>query len=174
MWRERLPHQIIGFAINGDCQSFPLVNLLGVRLGLDCDSFSGGQSVLGESAVDHSLQGGKPDFQLLAAAVYPEDGVRLFRTRPLRHRCRCSPGKVGRTLRAFPLDELMTMREEGVLRVTCEFCKAEYIFDEAALAALAALAFALLWRKGNRPLFLYYATAYGVGLLATAAVKFVA
>lgn len=72
--------------------------------------------------------------------LFHEDGVRLFRTRPLRHRCRCSPDKVERTLRAFPLDELMTMREEGVLRVTCEFCKAEYIFDEAALAALAALA----------------------------------
>lgn len=70
--------------------------------------------------------------------LFHEDGVRLFRTRPLRHRCRCSRGKVERTLRAFPLDELMMMREEGVLRVTCEFCKAEYMFDEAALAALAA------------------------------------
>ena len=66
--------------------------------------------------------------------------MRLFRTRPLRHRCRCSRDKVERTLRAFPLDELMAMREDGVLRVTCEFCKAEYVFDEAALAALDAFA----------------------------------
>jgi hypothetical protein len=45
--------------------------------------------------------------------------------------------------------------------------------DLYIVAALAALAFALLWRKGRRPLFIYYATAYGVGLLATAVVKLV-
>lgn len=71
--------------------------------------------------------------------LFHEDGVRLFRARPLRHRCRCSWEKVERTLRSFPVDELMTMREEGVLRVTCEFCKAEYIFDDAALAGFGTL-----------------------------------
>ena len=70
--------------------------------------------------------------------LFHEDGVRLFRTRELRHRCRCSLGKVERTLRSFPVDELLTMREEGVLRVTCEFCKTEYLFDEAALADLGS------------------------------------
>jgi molecular chaperone Hsp33 len=71
--------------------------------------------------------------------LFHEDGVRLFRTRAVRHRCRCSRGKVERTLRAFSVDELMTMREDGLLRVTCEFCKAEYVFDEAALVGLASL-----------------------------------
>lgn len=71
--------------------------------------------------------------------LFHEDGVRLFRARPLRHRCRCSREKVERTLRSFPVDELLTMREDGVLRVTCEFCKAEYIFDDAALAAFDTL-----------------------------------
>lgn len=68
--------------------------------------------------------------------LFHEDGIRLYRARVLRHRCRCSREKVERTLRSFPMAELMTMREDGLLRVTCEFCKAEYAFDEPALARL--------------------------------------
>jgi molecular chaperone Hsp33 len=68
--------------------------------------------------------------------LFHEDGVRVYRPRPLRHRCRCSRVKVERTLKAFPLAELITMVENGELRVTCEFCKSDYVFDEVALHAL--------------------------------------
>ena len=70
--------------------------------------------------------------------LFHEDGVRIYRQRPLRHNCRCSREKVERTLRSFPLAELETMVEKGVLRVTCEFCKTDYLFDEPALNALRA------------------------------------
>jgi molecular chaperone Hsp33 len=70
--------------------------------------------------------------------LFHEDGVRIYRQRPLRHNCRCSRAKVERTLRAFPLAELKTMIENGVLRVTCEFCKTDYLFDEQALNTLGA------------------------------------
>ena len=39
--------------------------------------------------------------------------------------------------------------------------------DLYVVALLAALSFYLLWRRGAQPLFVYYATAYGLGLLAT-------
>jgi molecular chaperone Hsp33 len=71
--------------------------------------------------------------------LFHEDGVRIYRQRPLRHNCRCSRAKVERTLRSFPLAELETMIENGVLRVTCEFCKTDYLFDEQALNALGAV-----------------------------------
>jgi hypothetical protein len=45
--------------------------------------------------------------------------------------------------------------------------------DLYVVAALAALAAVLWWRQGTRPLFIYYATAYWIGLLATAIVKLV-
>ena len=70
--------------------------------------------------------------------LFHEDGVRIYRQRPLRHNCRCSREKVERTLRAFPLAELETMVENGVVRVTCEFCKTDYVFDQPALNALGA------------------------------------
>ncbi|MCH7693695.1 MAG: Hsp33 family molecular chaperone HslO [Proteobacteria bacterium] len=70
--------------------------------------------------------------------LFHEDGVRVFRTRPLRHACRCSRDKVATTLRAFPQAEIEAMAEDGAVTVTCEFCKADYRFDEAALGALYA------------------------------------
>lgn len=70
--------------------------------------------------------------------LFHEDGVRVFRTRPLRHACRCSLDKVATTLRAFPQAEIEAMAEDGTVTVTCEFCKADYRFDEAALGALYA------------------------------------
>lgn len=70
--------------------------------------------------------------------LFHEDGVRVFRTRPLRHACRCSLDKVATTLRAFPQAEIEAMAEDGAVTVTCEFCKADYRFDEAALGALYA------------------------------------
>lgn len=39
--------------------------------------------------------------------------------------------------------------------------------DLYVVALLAALSFYLLWRKGSQPLFVYYTTAYGLGLVAT-------
>lgn len=66
--------------------------------------------------------------------LYHEEGVRLFRTRPVRHACRCSRAKVAATLRRFPAAELDAMAENGEIAVTCEFCKAEYHFSRQDLA----------------------------------------
>lgn len=43
--------------------------------------------------------------------------------------------------------------------------------DLYIVALLAGLAVYLLRRQGARPLFIYYATAYGVGLIATGLYK---
>jgi molecular chaperone Hsp33 len=68
--------------------------------------------------------------------LFHEDGVRVYRQRPLRHACRCSRDKVERALRSFAESEVRSMAEEGRLTVTCEFCKAAYVFDEDELNAL--------------------------------------
>ncbi len=67
---------------------------------------------------------------------FHEDGVRLFRPRPLRFQCRCSRERTSATLASFPKDEVVDMMEDGRLTVTCEFCKAEYAYAEADLDAL--------------------------------------
>ena len=65
--------------------------------------------------------------------LFHEDGVRLFRQRPLRAGCRCSQAKVERLIATFPPAEITTMADNGHIAVTCEFCKA--VYDVAVGAA---------------------------------------
>jgi len=68
--------------------------------------------------------------------LFHQDGVRVYRQRPLRHQCRCSRDKVERTLRAFAEPEVRAMAEEDRLSVTCEFCMSTFVFEEHDLDAL--------------------------------------
>ncbi len=69
--------------------------------------------------------------------LFHEDGVRVFTPRPLHHDCRCSRAKVERTLRSFPRAEIEGLADaDGLVRVTCEFCKEEYAFDAGELDSL--------------------------------------
>ncbi|MEK7244474.1 MAG: Hsp33 family molecular chaperone HslO [Pseudomonadota bacterium] len=72
------------------------------------------------------------------ARLFREDGVRAYRSRKLRHACRCSRAKVERTLCSFPRAEIEEFIVDGLVDVTCEFCGTHYRFDEPALARLFA------------------------------------
>jgi molecular chaperone Hsp33 len=70
--------------------------------------------------------------------LFHEDGVRVFRQRPLRSGCRCSHERVVLVLRALSPAELAEMKVDGRITVVCQFCKREYAFDEDALRAALA------------------------------------
>ena len=71
---------------------------------------------------------------ILLHRLYHADDVRLYAPRQLEHACRCSEDRVVRTLKSFPRDAIDDMVEDdGHVRVVCEFCKADYAFDIAAL-----------------------------------------
>ena len=61
--------------------------------------------------------------------LYHEDGVRLYDQRPLHHECRCSGERVSRTLKSFPRAEVADMADDGVITVTCEFCRTDYVYN---------------------------------------------
>ena len=42
------------------------------------------------------------------------------------------------TLRSFPKTEIASFKVDGLVTVTCEFCKTVYAFDEPALDRLYA------------------------------------
>jgi len=65
--------------------------------------------------------------------LYHERGVRVFEPQPLRFTCRCSRERVARTLASFPRAEIKDLRVDGEVAVTCEFCGADYRFDDDAL-----------------------------------------
>jgi molecular chaperone Hsp33 len=70
--------------------------------------------------------------------LFHTEGVRVFRQRRLRHACRCSRQRVATTLRSFPRAEVEAMAEDGRIAVTCEFCKAPYVFEATDVAGLYA------------------------------------
>ncbi|MCP5367584.1 MAG: Hsp33 family molecular chaperone HslO [Hyphomicrobiales bacterium] len=87
-------------------------------------------SVTADELLDPGLDPNRLLFNL-----FNEDGVRVFEPRPLRFRCRCSRHRVVNTLRSFPAREVREMAEDGRITVTCEFCKADYLFDVDEFAA---------------------------------------
>jgi molecular chaperone Hsp33 len=93
------------------------------------------------------LLGSVTDRELLADDLAPErlllrlfhnDSVRVFGSRPLVHRCRCSRERVERTLAAIPREELESLKVDGRVEVVCQFCNTAYLFDDADLDALHA------------------------------------
>ncbi|HEV2301781.1 MAG TPA: Hsp33 family molecular chaperone HslO, partial [Stellaceae bacterium] len=86
-----------------------------------------------EELVDPAL----PPHNLLFR-LFHEDGVRVYQTHPLEARCRCSRERIEGILRMLPPAELEDMKKDRVTTVTCEFCNARYLFDEADLDRLMA------------------------------------
>ena len=70
--------------------------------------------------------------------LFHEEGVRVFRRRPLAARCSCSRKRLEKTLRAMPRAEIEDLKLDGKVIVTCEFCNRCYRFDGAALDAIYA------------------------------------
>jgi len=70
--------------------------------------------------------------------LFHEDGVRVFRQRPLKAGCRCSEARVVTVLRALSPEELEEMKVDGKVTVVCQFCMRQYVFDEDALKTVLA------------------------------------
>ncbi len=71
--------------------------------------------------------------------LYHAEFLQVFEAKPLEARCRCSRDKVAGTLKSFPADEVRGLEDEnGNVVVTCEFCRTDYVFGRADLAALHA------------------------------------
>ncbi len=70
--------------------------------------------------------------------LFHEEGVRVFRRRPLVARCRCARTRLEETLRSLPRAEIADLRVDGEVIVTCEYCNRRYRFDDAALARIYA------------------------------------
>jgi len=73
----------------------------------------------------------------LAYRLFNERGVRVFDTLPVAAQCSCSRDAVEAMLKSFGQDDRDHMVEDGQIKVTCEFCSTEYVFqpDEVGAAA---------------------------------------
>ena len=70
--------------------------------------------------------------------LFHEEGVRVFRRRPLVARCRCARARLEETLHTLPRAEIEDLKVDGAVVVTCEYCNRRYRFDDAALVRIYA------------------------------------
>jgi molecular chaperone Hsp33 len=68
--------------------------------------------------------------------LFHEDGVRVTAPQPVRARCRCSQARVETVLKSLPRDEVESLKVDGEVVVTCEFCSRAYRFADAELAQI--------------------------------------
>jgi molecular chaperone Hsp33 len=85
---------------------------------------------LGEDElIDPSLSSNDLLFRL-----FHEDGVRVFGDHPLRAFCRCSQARIESVLSSFaPAERADMIEDDGVIRVTCEYCAKVYAVAPEAL-----------------------------------------
>lgn len=69
--------------------------------------------------------------ETLLYRLFHEDGVRVFRVRPVRAACGCNEGKIAAVLERYSPEDLHDMVEGGVIKVSCEFCRTDYRFTPA-------------------------------------------
>ena len=74
----------------------------------------------------------------LLLRLFHEDGVRVYEKRVVHSGCRCKLDNVENVLRQFGRERVDEFKVDGVVRVTCEFCTKERVFDDAALNTLYA------------------------------------
>ena len=70
--------------------------------------------------------------------LFHEEGVRVFKRRPLVARCRCSRDRLEETLRSLPQSEVEDYKVDGEVVMSCQFCNRDYRFDSTALEQLYA------------------------------------
>lgn len=66
--------------------------------------------------------------ETLLYRLFHEDGVRVFDPLPLRADCSCNAQKIEAVLSRYGADDLSEMVENGLITVTCEFCRKNYQF----------------------------------------------
>ncbi len=72
----------------------------------------------------------------LLTRLFAEEEVWVYQARPLAFGCRCSRNRAETMLRSFPRDEVETMKTDGQVVVTCQFCNRSHVFDDDQLDAV--------------------------------------
>ncbi|MFD3265025.1 Hsp33 family molecular chaperone [Phenylobacterium ferrooxidans] len=76
--------------------------------------------------------------ETLLFRLFHEDGVRVFEAKPLKAFCRCSQDRIESVLTSFSPEERAEMVEDdGLIKVTCEYCSSTFSVDPADLKAEA-------------------------------------
>lgn len=95
----------------------------------DQESWNRAEAFLNTTKADELLDPNLSAENLLYR-LFHEDGVRIFDPNPVMANCGCNREKIMAVLSRYSEDNLADMIEDGVIRVSCDFCRTDYIFDE--------------------------------------------
>ena len=102
----------------------------------DPDGWNRIQHLLG--TLSHAELLAHPPLELLRR-LFPEEDIRVFPPRPVRHHCPEDPEKIHAMLRSLGRAECdAILAEKGEIHVRDDICNRDYHFDAAALEALFA------------------------------------
>lgn len=94
----------------------------------DQDAWDRAAALLYTTQADELIDPGLSPEELLFR-LYHEDGVRVFSEQTVRAACSCNAGKIAAVLSRYTADDLADLAEDGLIRVSCEFCRRDYYFD---------------------------------------------
>ncbi|MSP47692.1 MAG: molecular chaperone [Alphaproteobacteria bacterium] len=103
----------------------------------DPDAWNRTLHLLGSVTEAELLDPGLKSEDLLYRLFHVE-GVRVFSTRPVEARCRCTRARAEGALRLVPDSDLPELMVDGRFIVTCQFCNASNIFSEEEVRSLRA------------------------------------
>ena len=69
----------------------------------------------------------------LLLRLFHEEGVRVYDAHPVFKGCRCDESRVENMLAMMPKDDREYMAKDGQIKMKCEFCSHEYVFDAAVI-----------------------------------------
>ena len=92
--------------------------------------------VMVSSATPDEIAGTRIAPDRLLFRLFHESGIRAYPAQPVAERCRCSKDRVESVLVSLSDEEIRDMTVDGLVFVTCEFCKSRWDYDEAGIEKL--------------------------------------
>lgn len=95
----------------------------------DREAWDRAAAFLNTTQADELLDPGLSPEELLYR-LFHEDGVRVFEAQAIRSACACNADKIAAVLSRYTAGDLDEILEDGLIKVTCEFCRRNYYFDK--------------------------------------------
>ncbi|MCF8475262.1 MAG: Hsp33 family molecular chaperone HslO [Emcibacter sp.] len=86
-------------------------------------------SIMLSSIKNEELLNKELSLQDLLFRLYHESGVRVFSATEIMVGCRCSEDKLRTVLANFDTEELKDIAKDGIITMTCDFCKTDHKFE---------------------------------------------
>lgn len=95
----------------------------------DEESWTTAEALLSTTKADELLDPNLPAEHLLYR-LFHEEGVHVFDPIKINAACGCHQDKIMAVLQRYDEATLEDMLEDGVIRVSCDFCRSDYVFDK--------------------------------------------